>query len=123
MAIVTEQTNSKHVNTADGNPFKVPHRVSTSNGLGSGQNTSDFTAGEDECADSVGTNDTNSSKRKRVRHRKRKNKPVENDENQMNVPNLQASSATTTTGGPSKYDTIEKSLRVTATTKSNTHVR
>ncbi|XP_031634945.1 uncharacterized protein LOC116348174 isoform X2 [Contarinia nasturtii] len=108
-------TLTEKINTTGGT-FKVPKEII------SPENSINFATCDDDYADSVGTNETNStaSKRKRVRHRKRKNNSVGYDENEMNFPNIQAS---TITGGTPKNDTVPKSPRVKAISKCNTHVR
>lgn len=69
--------------------------------------------------ESTATNDTGStgSKRKRVRHRKKK-RTVDNDENQMNVTNVETAADGILMKNPFSSGSVSKIL-----TKSNTHVR
>lgn len=118
---MTKQNINEHLRTNEEGAFKVLHSVSPSIEIISSKKSNILGAGDDEYVESVATNDTSGSagsKRKRVRHRKKKNVP-ENDENQMNLPNVE-----TATGGILKHDALTKgSFSEQSTAKSNTHVR
>lgn len=128
LGALTEQNVQSHLRTnikdASG---AVPHHLSPSVEVILSKQSSTPTAGRDDDFLESATSETigsTGSKRKRVRHRKKKNA---NDENQMNLPNVGASAAAPTAaaaGGilkrdmASAKDTFEKSKP-----KSNTHVR
>lgn len=71
--------------------------------------------GDNEYTESVGTNDTGGSKRKRVRHRKKKQSTNENIENQMNASNVETPAV-----GILKSEAKRRSDN---SLKCNTHVR
>lgn len=119
MVTLTQQNISKHLHTNDDATFKEPNSVSPSIEIISRQ--SNTLAVGDDCAESVGTNDTNGttgSKRKRIRHRKKKNNAMGNDENQMNSTNIRPESV-----GLPKINAFAKTKPEKSTSKSNTHVR
>ncbi|XP_055301361.1 uncharacterized protein LOC129567971 isoform X3 [Sitodiplosis mosellana] len=122
MVTLTEQNINKHLHTNDGATFKAPNSVSPSIEIISSRKSNTLTAGDDDI-ESVATTDTNGttgSKRKRVRHRKKKNNAAANDENQMNLPNIEAQSGDIPKSNPFAHS---KPKHDKSTPKSNTHVR
>lgn len=117
MVTLTEQNISKHLRTND-EPFKVPNSVSPSIEIISSRKSNTLVGEDDESICTTDTNGTVGSKRKRVRHRKKKNNATANDENQMNLPNVAHP-----TGSTPKSNPFASAKRDKLTMKSNTHVR
>lgn len=126
---LTERNVNEHLRTRDFGTFKIHHSVSpsievisskksnTTIGIGGGGRGGD----DDDFLESAATNDTSGSagsKRKRVRHRKKKNNSIENDENQMNVPNVESAFTGILKQNPFTSGAVSK-----ISSKSNTHVR
>lgn len=121
---MTEQNINEHLRANAQNPFKVVSSVSPSIEIISSKKL-DFQGADD--LESAATNDTSGSagsKRKRVRHRKKKTNVSENVENQMNLSNVnwQFIPGEPRQGGILKHDTTEKSFS-NKQSKSNIHVR
>lgn len=124
VALMEQDMSKHHNNKNDGDTFKVPNSLSPSfEIISSKKSNNNLTVGDDEGADSVATNDTNSttgSKRKRVRHRKGKKCSMAKSplESEVDSHNIQTPYGRTANG-----DTIEKKTRGKPIPGPNMHVR